>query len=96
MGGRLPAVEQSAFGKERDTRADARNVGAAGMPLAQPGQQGGVACDPLLHVPAGSRENDDVGLLDVADRALRRQAQRAEARHGAPSIEAIRTRKRGC
>ena len=81
VGGRLPAVEQSAFRKERNTRADACNVGAARMPLAQPGQKGGVSCNPVLHVQAGSRKNDDIGPLDVMDRALRRQAQGAEAHH---------------
>ena len=39
MGGRLAAVEQARFGQERDAGADAGDVGAAGVPFAQPGQQ---------------------------------------------------------
>jgi hypothetical protein len=49
------------------------------MPFAQPGEQRGVSGDAILHVPAGRRQNDDVGPPDVADREFRPQAKRAEA-----------------
>ena len=94
--GRLPAVEQAALGEEATPRADARHVGAARVPLPQPGQQRRVPRDPSSTSRPDAGEDDDVGLLDVVDRAVRRQAERQRLVTLRPSIEAARTRKRGC
>ena len=93
---RLPAVEQAAFGEKGDTGADAGDVGAARVPSAQPGQQVGVPGDALLDVEAGGRNDDDVGLPDIADGKLRRDLQAAEGGDGAAVERGDRTRKRGC
>ena len=71
---RLPAVEQSGFGEERDASADACNIRASGMHLAQPGQKVRVLCDLILHIPAGRGQNDDVAALDVVDCKFRNEA----------------------
>ena len=84
VSGRLAAVEQPAFREERNTRANADDIGAAGMPLAQPRQQGWCFCNPVHYVPAGRRQNDDISALDVMDAEFRRQAERAEAGDAAP------------
>ena len=41
-GGRLPAVEQAGFRKKSDARADASDVGAAGVPLLRSHGSSGV------------------------------------------------------
>src|SRR5262245_57704889 len=53
------------------------------MPFAQPWEEAGVSSDPVLHVQTGRRQNDDVGVPDVVDRKLRREAERTEARYAA-------------
>ena len=50
------------------------------MPLAKPGQERRIARDPLLHVQAGGRQDDDVGALDVVS-SIGPHPQGAQAGH---------------
>src|SRR3954451_13572778 len=61
---RLPAVEQSGFGEQRNARADTCDICALGMHLAQPGQQVRPLRDLILHIPARRRQDDDVAVLN--------------------------------
>ncbi len=72
----LTAIEHPAFGKESNSAADAGDVGAFFMVLLQPWQQGSALRNKLNDVPAGRRDDDDVSAFDIADLAIRREAQR--------------------
>src|SRR5262245_487935 len=52
MGSCSPPIENSAFGKECNAAAHARDEGSSRMPFAQPRQQRGILCDPVHDVPA--------------------------------------------
>src|SRR5262249_11167419 len=84
MRGRPLAVENAAFRKKRNARTDTGDVSPARMPFAQPGQERGIFCDPVLHIPTGCRDNDDVGVLDVIYSAVRNKARSYDGAHAAP------------
>src|SRR5262249_42817732 len=84
MRGRLTAIQKAAFCQESDARADARNGGPPRVPLTQPRQEEGCLCELVEPPPTLRKQNNDVGPLDIVDRALRHKTQIAEAGHLAP------------
>src|SRR5262249_47412196 len=81
--GRLPAVEQTGFGKIGNAGANAGNVRARSRLPLQPGQQRGVAGELAVKIEAAGGDDDNVGLFQLADRDLRRQRKGVGAVDGA-------------
>src|SRR5207344_340745 len=75
MRGCPPPIEHSTFRKERDARACGGYISAAGVPLLQPGHESRIFCNMVQHVPTGRSDEDDVGVLDIVDGAVRREAK---------------------
>ncbi len=81
---RLAVVENAGLGEIGNARAGAGNIGSAAVPLSQPWHERRVGCNPVELVPTRGGNEYDIGMLDIFDRAVRRQQKRPGCFYLAP------------